>query len=62
MVSKAALEKIMKSKSVQTAVANKRAAVENNNTEEVKNNDKSKQSSKVESSPVERRKTRSVGR
>ena len=59
-VSKAALEKIMKSKSVQAAVANKRVAVDNNNAE-VKSNDNIKQLSKVESPPVEKRKTRSMG-
>ena len=61
MVSKAALEKIMKSKSVQAAVANKKGALDNNNGE-VKRDDRSKQSSEIESSPVERRKTRSMGR
>ena len=60
MVSKAALEKIMKSKSVQTAVANMKVAVDNNNTE-VKSDDKIKQSSKIESPPVEKRRTRSMG-
>ena len=60
MVSKAALEKIMKSKSVQAAVANKTVAVDNNNTE-VKSDDKIKQSSEVESHPVEKRRIRSMG-
>ena len=60
MVSKAALEKIMKSKSVQAAVANKTVAVDNNNTE-VKSDDKIKHSSEVESHPVEKRRIRSMG-
>merc|ERR1712179_797004 len=61
MVSKATLEKIMKSKSVQAAVANK-ATADNNNTADVKGEDNTKQSIEVKSSPVERRKTRSMGR
>jgi len=61
MVSKATLEKIMKSKTVQAAVASK-ATADNNNTEDVKGEDNTKQSIKINSSPVERRKTRSMGR
>ena len=59
-VSKAALEKIMKSKSAQAAVANKKGALDNNNGE-VKKDDRSKQSSEIESSPGERRNTRRMG-
>ena len=61
MVSKATLEKIMKSKTVQAAVANKSVAV-NNNIADAKGEGKDSQSIKVKSSPVERRKTRSMGR
>ena len=61
MVSKATLEKIMKSKTVQAAVASKNIAL-NNNIADVKGEGKSKQSIEVKSSPVERRKTRSMGR
>ena len=61
MVSKATLEKIMKSKTVQAAVATKSLAV-NNNIADLKGEGKSKQSIEYKSSPVERRKTRSMGR
>ena len=59
MVSKATLEKIIKSKTVQAA--SKNVAV-NNNIADVKGEGKNKQTIEINSSPVERRKTRSMGR